>query len=137
MGPILLSVVTFGLAAAVMIPFLVLESRTHPDQPPLPSLLRPGNLRQFLFAMLLGYFSASVVLAWGVDRSLASNAALLTLTILVNTALLASAVLGEWMTGWRWANFALAITGAAPSWHPISTGANWTWRVKATCLAMF
>lgn len=47
---------------------------------------------------------------WGVVRSLASNAALL--TIPVNTALLASAVLGERMTGWRWASFALAITGA-------------------------
>ena len=112
MGPILLSVVTFGLAAAVMIPFLVFESRTHPDQPSLLSLLRSGNLRQFLFATLLGYFPASVVLAWGIDRSLASNAALLTLTIPVNTALLASAVLGERMTGWRWASFALAITGA-------------------------
>lgn len=111
-GPILLSVVIFGVAATVMIPFLVLESRVHPDQPRMRSLLDRNNLKAFLFATLLGYFPASVVLAWGVDRSLASNAALLTLTIPVNSALLASMVLGERMTRWRWVSFALAVTGA-------------------------
>jgi hypothetical protein len=63
----LLSAVTFGLATVVTIPFLVLESRTHPDQLPMLSLLHRENLRPFLFATLLGYFPASVVLARGVD----------------------------------------------------------------------
>ena len=112
LGPIFLSVVTFGLAGIVMLPFLILESRAHPEQPKMRALLHRENLGAFLFATLLGYFPASVVLAWGVDRSLASNAALLTLTIPVNSALLASLVLGERMTRWRWVSFALAVTGA-------------------------
>jgi drug/metabolite transporter (DMT)-like permease len=111
-GPILLSLVIFGLAAIVMIPFLVLESRAHPEQPKMRALVHRENLRAFLFATVLGYFPGSVVLAWGVDRSLASNAALLTLSIPVNSALLASLVLGERMTRWRWTSFALAMTGA-------------------------
>jgi drug/metabolite transporter (DMT)-like permease len=111
-GPILLSVVTFALSAMVMIPFLIRESRAHPLQPKIRSLMHRENRTPFLFATLLGYFPASVVLAWGVDRSLASNAALLTRTIPVNSALLASLVLGERMTRWRWLSFALAMTGA-------------------------
>jgi hypothetical protein len=45
--------------------------------------------RGFLFATLFGYFSG-FGRACGIDRSLASNAALLTLTIPVDSALLAS-----------------------------------------------
>jgi drug/metabolite transporter (DMT)-like permease len=53
-----------------------------------------------------------VVLAWGIERSLATNAALLTLSIPIFTVVLASWVRREQMTKWRWLSFILGITGA-------------------------
>jgi drug/metabolite transporter (DMT)-like permease len=47
----------------------------------------------------------------GLQRSLASNGAVITLTIPVLMALLAALLLGERMTGLRWLAFALAIAG--------------------------
>ncbi len=124
MGPVLLSVLTFGLAGLCMTPFFIWESRRHPDQPPILNLFRGHNLFPFMMATVGGYFPGSVVLAWGIDRSLASNAALLTLTIPVNTALLASVVRQERMNLWKWLSFGLAITGAIISsdidWHSLN-----------------
>lgn len=120
LGATLLSALTFLLASICLIPFLVAESKAHPDQPRLRELLRPGMLGPFLFVTVLGLLPASIVLSWGVDRSLASNGALLTLSIPVLTAMLASLVRGEQMTKWRWLSFVLGIAGAA-----ITSEVNW------------
>jgi len=124
MGPILLSLLTFAIATICLIPFMVMESRAHPEQPPLLAVFRRGNFFPFFMATVLGFIPASVILAWGIERSLASNAALLTLSIPIFTAVVASAVREERMNFWRWLSFALGITGAVISsdidWHNLS-----------------
>src|SRR6516162_10459807 len=64
-------------------------------------------LAYFLLA-LLGVFPGQVLITWGTRMSLASNAALLMLTLPVSTAFLAFVFLGERMTTLRWISFALA-----------------------------
>jgi EamA domain-containing membrane protein RarD len=56
----------------------------------------------FLVVGVLGLIPASAFLAWGVDRSTASNAAIIYLTVPIITALLASVMLKERMTPVRW-----------------------------------
>jgi drug/metabolite transporter (DMT)-like permease len=113
MGPVLLSFLTFILGSVCLAPFVFFETRAHPDQPKALSLFRGRNLFPFLMATVVGFLPASVVLAWGIERSLATNAALLTLSIPVFTAMLASLVREEHMNRWRWLSFALGIAGAA------------------------
>src|SRR6266568_4336284 len=55
--------------------------------------------------------TAQLALVWGVERSLASNAAVINLTIPVITAVMAWLLVGERMTRVRWISFALAIGG--------------------------
>jgi len=65
----------------------------------------------FFLLALLGVFPGQVLITWGTRMSLASNAALIMLTLPVSTAVLAYIFLGERMTGVRWASFAMAIAG--------------------------
>jgi drug/metabolite transporter (DMT)-like permease len=69
------------------------------------------DLFAFFLLALLGIFPGQVFITWGTRWSLASNAALLMLTLPVSTALLAYLLLGERMTRVRWISFALAIGG--------------------------
>src|ERR1700694_4410310 len=104
----------------------------------LPSAFRPGKRRKssrvrgegwstivsFLLMGTVGTVASQLGLTWGVQRSLASNAAVLTLTIPVLTAILASILLGERMTPLRWISFALAIMGVLLvsdiDWHSVA-----------------
>jgi drug/metabolite transporter (DMT)-like permease len=72
---------------------------------------RASDIWIFLVLALVGVFPGQVIITWGTRMSLASNAALLTLTLPVSTAFLAFVFLGERMTGIRWVSFALAIAG--------------------------
>jgi drug/metabolite transporter (DMT)-like permease len=112
MGPVLLAVLTYLLGLFCLLPFLILENRAHPDQSPPLAVFDKKNFMPFFMATILGFFPASVILAWGIDRSLASNAALLTLSIPIFTAILASIVRDERMTIWRWISFVLGVGGA-------------------------
>jgi drug/metabolite transporter (DMT)-like permease len=60
---------------------------------------------------LLGAFPAQVLMTWGTQYSLASNAAILTLCLPVITALFAFFMLKEKMNRIRWVSFAIAIIG--------------------------
>jgi drug/metabolite transporter (DMT)-like permease len=60
---------------------------------------------------LLGVFPAQVLMTWGTQYSLASNAAILTLCLPVITALFAFLLLKEKMNKIRWVSFILAIIG--------------------------
>ena len=60
---------------------------------------------------LLGVFPAQVLMTWGTQYSLASNAAILTLSLPVITALFAFILLKEKMNRIRWLSFIIAITG--------------------------
>jgi len=65
----------------------------------------------FLLLAVVGVFPGQVVITWGTRMSLASNAALLMLTLPVSTAFLAFIFLHEKMTPVRWVSFGLAIVG--------------------------
>jgi drug/metabolite transporter (DMT)-like permease len=60
---------------------------------------------------LLGVFPAQVLMTWGTQYSLASNAAILTLCLPVITALFAFIMLKEKMNKIRWLSFIIAIIG--------------------------
>ena len=60
---------------------------------------------------LLGVFPAQVLMTWGTQFSLASNAAILTLALPVITAVFAFLMLKEKMNKVRWISFIIAITG--------------------------
>ncbi len=65
----------------------------------------------FVQLALLGAFPAQVLMTWGTQYSLASNAAILTLTLPVITALFAFLMLKEKMNKIRWVSFFIAIAG--------------------------
>jgi drug/metabolite transporter (DMT)-like permease len=65
----------------------------------------------FFVLALVGVFPGQVLITWGTRMSLASNAALLMLTLPVSTAILAIIFLHERMNWVRWASFLLAIAG--------------------------
>ena len=65
----------------------------------------------FVQLAILGAFPAQVLITWGTQYSLASNAAILTLCLPVFTALLAFLLLREKMNGIRWLSFIIAIAG--------------------------
>lgn len=60
---------------------------------------------------LLGVFPAQVLMTWGTQYSLASNAAILTLALPVITAVFAFLLLKEKMNKVRWLSFIIAIIG--------------------------
>ncbi|MBP1674482.1 MAG: hypothetical protein H6Q24_620 [Bacteroidetes bacterium] len=60
---------------------------------------------------LLGVFPAQVLMTWGTQYSLASNAAIITLALPVVTAVFAFLLLKEKMNKVRWLSFIIAIIG--------------------------
>jgi len=119
MGPITVSAWTFLFAALVLLPFLMRERQrrqgllhsTGSVTPSERSLLRKRNLIGFFVLGVLALMPASAFLAWGIDRSTASNASLIYLTVPIITAVLASIILEEKMTLVRWASLFVALTG--------------------------
>lgn len=68
-------------------------------------------IHEFSLLGVLGILPPSVMLAWGIDRSSASNAAILSLTIPILMVLMACFMLGEKLTGLRLASLALGLCG--------------------------
>src|ERR1041385_7262068 len=93
------------LAMFMLIPF-VLRERTAANGP------RPRTAFRIYFLLAaLGVFPAQVMMTWGTRLSLASNAAVINLTLPVATALFAVLFLRERMTSLRWASFVIAMAG--------------------------
>src|ERR1035437_4493325 len=91
------------LAMLMLIPFVLRDPSRAATQP-------PGRMvRTYLLLAGLGVFPAQVMMTWGTRMSLASNAALINLTLPVATAMFAVIFLRERMTPLRWARFAVAI----------------------------
>src|ERR1700712_2250340 len=67
----------------------------------------------FIFIQLaaIGAFPSQVLMTWGTQYSLASNAAILVLALPVITAVFAFLILREKMTPIRWISFIIAIIG--------------------------
>lgn len=123
MGPLTVSAWTFLISSTVLFPFLIWDRRNSrsnvsaagpADKRQLqarPSIWTRRNFSSFFIASVFGLVPGSALLAWGVDRSTASNAAIIYLTLPVITAVLASTILGERMTRLRWISLAIALAG--------------------------
>ena len=94
-GPMLLS-------ALLLAPFVLRQSKRT---------IAWKDWRIFGSLALLGAFPAQVLMTWGTQYSLASNAAILTLTLPVITAVFAFLLLREKMNAARWISFLIAIVG--------------------------
>jgi drug/metabolite transporter (DMT)-like permease len=94
------------LATVMLYPLVKLEVKSGE-----PKDKRSSDILIFLLLAVVGVFPGQVLITWGTRMSLASNAALLMLTLPVSTAFLAFLFLHEKMTPTRWVSFGLAIIG--------------------------
>ena len=111
LGPITVALLPMAIAALVL--GLVLLSKRSSASEELPKE-RGSFGRQvldFLILGLVGCFVGQFCLVLGVKLSLASNASVITLSIPVMTAILATLLLGERMSRLLWISFVLAIMG--------------------------
>ncbi|RYE20126.1 MAG: DMT family transporter [Sphingobacteriales bacterium] len=92
-----------GMAALFLIPFIIKDFKKGGKS--FKDVLVFGQLA------LLGAFPAQVLMTWGTQYSLASNAAVLSLSLPVVTALFAFILLKEKMNRIRWISFFIAIVG--------------------------
>ena len=106
LGPVTVTFIPLALSTVLFAPLV----RLSRGQKPKPHFTLVA-MRDLIFAGTLGIIPSQLGLTWGVQRSLASNASVLTLTIPVLTAIMAVILLGESMTVVRWLSFALAICG--------------------------
>jgi drug/metabolite transporter (DMT)-like permease len=94
------------LATLMLYPLVKLEAKSGELKDK-----RSSDILIFLLLAAVGVFPGQVLITWGTRMSLASNAALLMLTLPVSTAFLAFLFLHEKMTPIRWMSFGLAIIG--------------------------
>jgi len=94
------------LATLMVYPLVRLEAKNTENRD-----WRTSDILVFLLLAVVGVFPGQVFITWGTRMSLASNAALLMLTLPVSTAFLAFIFLHERMTTIRWVSFGLAIVG--------------------------
>jgi drug/metabolite transporter (DMT)-like permease len=94
------------LATVLLYPLVRLEAKEVENRD-----WRKSDILIFLLLAVVGVFPGQVLITWGTRMSLASNAALLMLTLPVSTAFLAFIFLHERMTTIRWVSFGLAIIG--------------------------
>jgi drug/metabolite transporter (DMT)-like permease len=106
-GPLMTVWGPMTLATLMLIPLIRTENR---DAYQGKGRSRKDLLLFFVLA-LVGVLPGQVLVTWGTRMSLASNAALLMLTLPVCTAILAIIFLHERMTWARWVSFLLAIAG--------------------------
>jgi drug/metabolite transporter (DMT)-like permease len=93
------------LSMLMLIPFVIREEAA-PRKVPSREVVRI-----YFVLAAFGVFPAQVMMTWGTRLSLASNAALINLTLPVATAMFAVIFLRERMTLIRWISFAVAIAG--------------------------
>jgi drug/metabolite transporter (DMT)-like permease len=113
-GPLFTVWFPTAVSLAVLYPFVLAERRQNGSS----TIVDPTRKRRNLFLVytvlcVFGVIPGQLFMTWGTRMSLASNAALLTLTLPITTAIFAVLFLKEKMTGLRWASFALAIAGIA------------------------
>lgn len=103
-GPFSTVFIPMLLATLFMIPFAYKDAKASKGR----SL---SDLKMFAMLALFGQFPAQVLMTLGTQRSTASNAAIINLTLPVFSALLAVIYLKEKMTRGRWVSFVIAIAG--------------------------
>jgi drug/metabolite transporter (DMT)-like permease len=117
MGPVFATFLPMALATAGLVPLVYREQRCAAK----PSVHERGDVLRFAVIGIFGQVLAQLGITWGVRYAPASNAALLSLTLPIVTALLAYLLLGEHMTRIRWISFALAVGGVLQC-----SGVDWT-----------
>jgi drug/metabolite transporter (DMT)-like permease len=93
------------LALLMLAPMVLGRREPGPDVP------RARVIRTYILLAACGGLPAQVLMTWGTRLSLASNAAVINLTLPVATALFAVLFLRERMTALRAASFAVALVG--------------------------
>jgi drug/metabolite transporter (DMT)-like permease len=111
MGPVTASAWVFLFASLALLPFLVKERRANRGVAHKRGNLTSRDVCGFLIIGVLGLMPASALLAAGTERSTASNAALIYLTVPILTALLAAVLLSEKMTSRRWVGLGISLVG--------------------------
>jgi drug/metabolite transporter (DMT)-like permease len=101
--PIAITFLPFYFATLILIPVLLRNRRRK--------ALTWADWRRFIIAGVCGQVLAQLGMTLGISKSLASNAAILNLLIPVITAVLASIMLGEKMSGLRWLALGLGLAG--------------------------
>jgi drug/metabolite transporter (DMT)-like permease len=110
MGPVTVSAWTFLFATLILLPFLLRERLAYKNFGG-PTRWNRRDWIGFIVIGIFGLVPASAFLAWGTERSTASNAALIYLTVPILTAVLASIILGERMTRIRWLSLGISLAG--------------------------
>ena len=103
LGPIAITFVPFWVTTILLIPLLLRQ----------PNRVKPTakDWVGFAIAGIGGQVLAQLGMTWGITRSLASNAAILNLLIPVISAVLASLMLKEKLTGIRITTFGIGLAG--------------------------
>ncbi len=112
-GPVTVTFWVFLFASVVLYPFYRYEKRkfNHTSAGSGTRNSNRGDWLRFTLLSVFGILPPSILLAWGLDHSLAINASVLTLLIPIQMALLAGILLREKMTWVRWVSFLVAIVG--------------------------
>jgi len=110
-GPLFTVWFPTAISLAVLYPFVYLERKQNRGIPKTTGKNRPNLFVVYLVLCLFGVIPGQLFMTWGTRLSLASNAALLTLTLPVTTAIFAVIFLKEKMTKLRWLSFGLAVIG--------------------------
>lgn len=103
LGPLTVVLVTLVVSVVILAPLVRLDRSKRGE-------LTPAWAGRFIL-LGCGAVVSQAGMTWGIEKSLASNAAVLNLTIPVVTAVFASIMLNEHMTPLRWLSFALALGG--------------------------
>ena len=119
MGPVFATFFPMAIATLILVP-IVHRERKKSGVPGGRGRMPLRDLRDFILIGVCGQVVAQLFVTWGVQLSLAENAALLMLCLPVSTAVMAYFFLGERMSLVRWVSFALAITGVLEC-----SGINW------------
>lgn len=104
-GPLFTVWAPMTLALLLLIPFVRMEAASG------ATVGKRRAFHTYLLLAALGVFPGQVLMTWGTRMSMASNAAMINLTLPVATAFFAVLFLGERMTPVRWISFAAALAG--------------------------
>lgn len=120
LGPVAIAFLPMILSTFLFLPALWYEGK-HLGR---PMQWRWGDARHFVVAGLFGFFLLQLTYTLGAQRTLAANAAVITLSIPVLVALAASVMLGEKLNAVRVFGFVLALGGVLMTSVPDLRGAS-------------
>lgn len=126
MGPLFATLLPMALATVCLYPLVRRQQRRVGQS----VAITARDVMSFAIIGVFGQVVAQLGITWGVRFAPASNAALLSLTLPIATALIAFLLLGERMTRVRWISFALAGVGvlqcSGVDWNDLRFSGNGT-----------